>query len=111
MYHSNTTPPLFPTFRKVMLLDEATSALDTQSEGIVQKALEAARQGRTSFAIAHRLSTIQNLGGERMEDGRKHKICFKDGPIVMATLLHDGYLWVGHVLLWAYLGLLLGCSL
>lgn len=45
---------------RLLLLDEATSALDTQSERIVQKALDEAASSRTTIAVAHRLSTIRH---------------------------------------------------
>ncbi|MFA5701828.1 MAG: ATP-binding cassette domain-containing protein, partial [Desulfuromonas sp.] len=55
----------------ILLLDEATSALDTQSETVVQDALENLMRGRTTFVIAHRLSTVMHADEILvMRDGR-----------------------------------------
>lgn len=70
----------------IMVLDEATSALDTESERIVQVALENMMKNRTSIVIAHRLSTIQNADeivvlnkGEIVEQGKHNELIAKNG--------------------------------
>ncbi|MBU2938896.1 ABC transporter ATP-binding protein/permease [Lacinutrix sp. C3R15] len=70
----------------IMILDEATSALDTESERLVQVALENMMKNRTSIVIAHRLSTIQNADkilvmqkGEIAEQGTHQELIAKNG--------------------------------
>lgn len=70
----------------IMILDEATSALDTESERLVQNALEKMMQNRTSIVIAHRLSTIQNADtivvmskGKIVEQGTHQELILKKG--------------------------------
>ena len=71
---------------RILLLDEATSALDTNSERIVQEALNKAAVGRTIFVVAHRLSTIRDANqivvmnrGEIVEAGTHDELVEKQG--------------------------------
>jgi ATP-binding cassette subfamily B protein len=60
---------------RVLILDEATSALDSESEALIQEALERLMHGRTTFVVAHRLSTIRNADRiVAMRDGRIEEV-------------------------------------
>lgn len=70
----------------ILVLDEATSALDSESEALVQGALENLMRGRTSIVVAHRLSTVASLDrivvlahGEVVEDGTHHQLVERGG--------------------------------
>ena len=71
---------------KILVLDEATSSIDTESEMLIQKAIEKLTEGRTSIIIAHRLSTIQRCDkiivldkGKIVESGSHHELLSQAG--------------------------------
>ena len=71
---------------KIIVLDEATSSVDTETEELIQSAIQKLMTGRTSVVIAHRLSTIQNADkilvldkGEIMESGTHDELLKLDG--------------------------------
>jgi ATP-binding cassette subfamily B protein len=72
----------------VLILDEATSSLDSESEALIQQAMERLMKGRTSIVIAHRLSTVRSLDrilvferGEIVEQGTHAALAVRSGRI------------------------------
>lgn len=81
---------------KVLLLDEATSALDPHAEGIVQRALDRASEGRTTIVIAHKLATIRKADnivvmkkGKIIEQGTHAGLMKQDGAYAQLVRIQD----------------------
>ena len=75
----------------LLILDEATSSLDSESEALIQQAMERLMNGRTSIVIAHRLSTVRSLDrilvfdrGEIVEQGTHAMLAHREGGIYRA---------------------------
>ncbi len=83
---------------ELLILDEATSNVDTVTEAKIQRAMDEAIKGRTSFVIAHRLKTILNADrivvlkdGEVIEEGNHHQLVAADG--FYAELYHNQFVF------------------
>lgn len=81
----------------VLILDEATSALDTESERLIQEALDTLQQNRTSIVVAHRLSTIENADqilvieqGKILEQGTHHELLSQEGAYAQLHKMQFG---------------------
>lgn len=81
----------------ILILDEATAHIDTETEAVIQKALDVVKQGRTTFVIAHRLSTIRNADqilvldkGEIVERGNHEELMTLEGQYYQMYELQKG---------------------
>jgi ATP-binding cassette, subfamily B, multidrug efflux pump len=81
----------------ILILDEATSSIDTETEAVIQEAMEVLKKGRTTFIIAHRLSTIKNADqilvldrGEIVEKGNHDELMKTKGRYYQMYQLQQG---------------------
>ena len=98
-------PRHFAKTRPVLILDEATSALDSQSESLIEKALQNLIKDKTVIAVAHRLSTLRHMNriivldnGKIAEDGSPAELLSRPDGIFrkLCQMQNNGYLTYGE---------------